>query len=143
MVQMTQLANLFATVFTIEPDDDNNDMHLNLFNRLTSLSVFLQKNTKVHLNVSFQSVNLEFGLIYKSSLVHPFHYAPQANSAMVKAASSKIEEERKEINWRINDKDKRQTTSIIEGLGQINSMENVCMTCANMCGVQLTTRRPR
>jgi hypothetical protein len=38
---------------------------------------------------------------------------------MVKAALSKIEEERNEINWRINDKDKRQTTSIsiIKGVG--------------------------
>jgi hypothetical protein len=56
---------------------------------------------------------------------------------MVKAASSKIEEERNKIEWRINNKDKRQTTSIIKGAGQINSMEDVCMTCANMCGVQL------
>jgi hypothetical protein len=56
---------------------------------------------------------------------------------MVKAALSEIEKERNKINWRINDKDKRLTTSIIKGLGQINSMEDVCMTCANMCGVQL------
>jgi hypothetical protein len=35
---------------------------------------------------------------------------------MVKALLSKIEEERDEINWRINNKDKKQTTSIIEGV---------------------------
>jgi hypothetical protein len=44
---------------------------------------------------------------------------------------------RKLACWRINNKDKKQVTSIIEGVGQINLMEDVCMTCANMCGVQL------
>jgi hypothetical protein len=55
-VQATQLAYLF---FTTEPNDDNNYMHLNLLNRLVSLSVFPQEFTKVHLNASFQSVDLE------------------------------------------------------------------------------------
>jgi hypothetical protein len=136
-VQTTQLANLFTTVFTTEPNDDDNDMHLNPLNRLRSLSVFPQKLTKAHLNASFQSVNLEVGLIYKSTLIHPFHDTPQTNCAMVKAASSKIEEERNKINWRINDKDKRQTISIIKGVGQINLMDDIYLTCANMCGVQL------
>jgi hypothetical protein len=135
-VQTTQLANLFTTVFTTEPNNDNNDTHLNPLNRLMSLSVFPQKFTKAHLNASFQSVNLEVGLIYKSTLIHPFHYAPQTNCAMVKAASRKIGEKRNEINWKIKDKDKRQTTSIIKGIVQINLMEDFCMTCANMCSVQ-------
>ncbi len=56
---------------------------------------------------------------------------------MVKAALRKIEEERIKINWRINNKVKKQATSIIKGVGQINLMEDVCMTCANMPGVQL------
>jgi hypothetical protein len=116
-VKMTQLANLFTTVFTTKPNNDNNDTHLNPLNRLMSLPVFLQKNTKAHLNTSFQSVNLEVSLIYKSTSIHPFHYAPQTNHAMVKAASSKIEEERYKVNWRINDEDKRQTTSITKGVG--------------------------
>jgi hypothetical protein len=55
----------------------------------------------------------------------------------VKAASTKIQEECNEFNWKINDKDKKAITSIIEGVGRINTMENVCMTCANMCGVML------
>ncbi len=42
-VQTTQLANLFTTVFTIEPDDGDNHTHLNPLNRLMSLSVFPQK----------------------------------------------------------------------------------------------------
>jgi hypothetical protein len=108
MVQTTQLANLFTTVFTTEPDDDGDEMHLNLLNRLMSLSVFPQKFTKVHLNTSFQSVDLEVGSIYKSTLIHPFHYAPQTNRVTVKAVSSKIEEERNKINWRINNKNKKK-----------------------------------
>ncbi len=73
-VQTTQLANLFTTGFTTEPDKDNDDKHLNPLNRLMSLSVFPQKVTKAHLNASFQSVDLEVGLIYKSTSIHPFHY---------------------------------------------------------------------
>ncbi len=106
-VQMTQLANLFTTVFTTEPNNNDDDMHLNPLNRLMSLSIFPQKITKVHLNASFQSVDLEVGSIYKSTLMYPFHYTPQTNCAMAKVVSSKIEEERNNINWRISDKDKR------------------------------------
>ncbi len=56
---------------------------------------------------------------------------------MVKVASSKLEEEHNKMNWRIINKDKKQVASVIKGVGQINSMEDVCMTCANMCRVQL------
>jgi hypothetical protein len=56
---------------------------------------------------------------------------------MVKVVLSEIKGERNKIKWRINDKDKKQTTSIIKGVRQIKTMEDVCMTCANMCGVQL------
>ncbi len=65
-VQTTQLANMFTTVFTTKPDNDDDEMHLNPLNRLMSLSVFPQKNINVHLNASFQRVDLEVGLIYKS-----------------------------------------------------------------------------
>jgi hypothetical protein len=75
--------------------------------------------------------------MYKSTLINPFHYAPQTNRTMVKAASNELEEERNKMNWRIVEKDKKQVTSVIKGIGQINTMEDVCMTCANMCGVQL------
>jgi hypothetical protein len=102
-----------------------------------SLYVFTPKFTKAHLNASFQNVDLEFGAMYKSTSINPFHYAPQTNRTMVKAAASELEEERNEVNWRIVNKDKKQVTSIIKGIGQITSMEDVCMTCANMCGVQL------
>jgi hypothetical protein len=37
--QTTQRANLFTIVFTTEPNNDNNEMHLNPVNRLMSLSV--------------------------------------------------------------------------------------------------------
>ncbi len=115
MVQATQLANLFTLVFSTEADDDNDDSNLNPLNRLLSLFVFIPKFTKAHLNASFQNVDLELGAIYKSTSINPFQYALQTNRAMVKAASSKLEEERNKMNWRITDKDKKQITSIIEG----------------------------
>ncbi len=117
MVQATQLANLFPSVFSTEADDDNDDSHLNPLNRLLSLFVITPKFTKAHLNASFQNVDLELGAIYKSTLINPFQYALQTNRAMVKAASSKLEEERNELNWRITDKDKKQVTIVIERVG--------------------------
>ncbi len=136
-VQATQLAKFFTSVFSTKAADNNDDSHLNPLNRLLSLFVFTPKFTKAHLNTSFQNVDLELGTIYKSTLINPFQYAPQTNRVMVKAVSSKLEEECNELNWRITNKDKKQVTAVIEGVGQIDSMEDVCMTCANMCGVQL------
>ncbi len=48
-----------------------------------------------------------------------------------------MEEERNEINWRIVEKDRNKISLMIEGIGHVNNMEEVVMTCANMCGVQL------
>ena len=45
--------------------------------------------TKAHLNVSFQSVDLKTGSIYKSSSINPFHYAPQTNCVLVNRTSRK------------------------------------------------------
>jgi hypothetical protein len=136
-VQVTQLSNLFVTVFTSEPEDDDDDTAINPLNRLMSLFVFPQKFTKAHLNASFQSVDLETGSIYKSTSINPFHYAPQTNRVLVKAANSEMEEERNETNWKIVEKDRKQISSVIEGVGRITSMNDVAMTCANVCGVQL------
>jgi hypothetical protein len=83
-------------LFTTEPEDDNNDTPTNPLNRLMSLFVFPQKFTKAHLNASFQSINIGTGMIYKSTSINPFHYAPQTNRALVKAANSKMEEEQNE-----------------------------------------------
>jgi hypothetical protein len=131
MVQATPLANLFTSVFSTKADDDNDDSHLNPLNRLLSLFFFTPKFTKAHLNASFHNVDLELGAIYKSTSINPFQYALQTNRAMVKAASSKLDEERNELNWRITGKDKNKS------LSSSREGKDVCMTCANMCGVQL------
>ena len=102
-----------------------------------TLVCFPQKFTKGHLNASFQSFEIEAGAIYKSTSLNPFQYAPQNNRVLVKAATSEMEEARNEINWKVVNKDRKQISSIIEGVGRVNTMEDVAMTCANMCGVQL------
>ncbi len=109
MVQANQLVNLSTSVFSTEADDDGDDSNLNPLNRLLSMFVFTPKFTKAHLNTSFQNVDLEPSAIYKSTSINPFQYAPQTNRAMVKAASSKLEEERNEMNWRITDKDNNKS----------------------------------
>ena len=136
-VQATQLTNLFATIFSTEPEDDDDDFQSNPLSRLMSMVVFTLKFTKGHLNASFQSSDLETGSMYKSTSINPFHYAPQGNRKLISEATAKMDEERNEINWRIVEKDRSKISSLIEGIGRVNSMDDVAMTCANICGVQL------
>jgi hypothetical protein len=135
-VQAAQRTNLFMTLFTTEMDNGN-DVLANPLQRLMSLVCFPPKFTKGHLNASFQSFDLEAGAIYKSTSLNPFQYAPQNNCLLVKVATSEMEEARNKIDWKIINKDRKQILSIIKGVGRVNSMEDVAMTCANMCGVQL------
>jgi hypothetical protein len=51
-VQVTQLSNLFVTIFSTEPKDEDNNTPLNPLNRLMSLVVFPPKFIKGHLNGS-------------------------------------------------------------------------------------------
>ena len=136
-VQATQLTNLFTTIFATEPEDNDDDFQSNPLSRLMSLVVFPPKFTKGHLNASFQSSELEMGAMYKSTSLNPFHYAPQGNRKMILEAATKMDEERNEVNWRIVEKDRSKISSLIEGVGRVNNMEEVAMTCANICGVQL------
>jgi hypothetical protein len=99
-----------------------------------SLVVFPPKFTKGHLNTSFQSSDLETGTIYKSALIHQLHCAPQT---LVKDAAKEIKEEHNKINWGIVEKDRKQVSLMIKGVGHVNTMDNAAMTCTNICGVQL------
>jgi hypothetical protein len=135
-VQEAQFANLLNTIFKTQPDDDDDEL-TNPLERLMSLSVFPKKFNKAHLNASFQSADLESNMMYKNPSINPFHYAPQDCRALVKAATVEIEEERNQFNWRVNEKDKKQISSVIEGVGRIESIDDVSRTCANMCGVML------
>jgi hypothetical protein len=108
-----------VTVFTTELEDDNKDTAINPLNRLMSLFVFPKTFTKAHLNASFQRIDLETGSIYKSTSINPFHYAPQTNCVLVKAATSEMEEERNEMNWKTAKKDRKQISSMIKGVGHL------------------------
>ncbi len=102
-----------------------------------SLVVSPPKFTKGHLNANFQSSDLETGLMYKSTSINPFHYAPQGNRKLIMDAAIKMDEEHNEINWQIVVKDRSKISSMTEGVGHVNTMEEVAMTCANICGIQL------
>ncbi len=134
--QEVQFANLLNTIFKSQPNNDDDEL-ANPLEWLMSLSVFPKKFNKVHLNASFQCADLESNMLYKNPLINPFHYAPQVNRALVKAATVEIEEERNQLNWRVNEKDKKQISSVIEGVGRIETIDDVSRTCANMCGVML------
>ena len=56
---------------------------------------------------------------------------------MILEASNKLNEERNKVNWRIVEKDRSKISSLIKGVGCVNNMEEVAMTCANICSVQL------
>jgi len=133
-VQEAQFASLLNTMFRAQPKDDNDEL-ANPLESLMSLSVFPKKFIKAHLNASFQCANLGANMMYKNPSINPFHYAPQKNRALVQAALVEIEEEQNEVNWQVNEKDKKQISSVIEGVGRIKSMDDVSRTCANMCGM--------
>jgi hypothetical protein len=80
-----------------------------------SLFVFPKKFTEAHLNASFQCADLEANRMYKNPSFNPFHYAPQNCRAFVKAALVKIKEKQNKFNWKVNEKDKKQISSIMEG----------------------------
>ena len=48
-------------------------------------------------------------------------------------AANKMDEERNEVNWHIVEKDRSKVSSLIKGVGRVNNMEEVAMTCANIC----------
>jgi hypothetical protein len=106
-------------------------------NRLMSLYVFPPKFTKGHLNAMFQSNELELAAMYKSTSINPFLYAPQTDQALVLAVQKEFDIERNEKSFAISKKDCKQVSSHIKGIGKINTMDDVAMTCANICGVQL------
>ena len=111
-----------------EPKEDDDDWQINPLNRLMSLVVFPLKFAKGHLNASFQSLDLEAGLIYKSTSINSFQYALQNNRKLIMEAAVKMDKERNEINWKIIDKDRSKISLMIEGVGRINSIEDVPMT---------------
>jgi hypothetical protein len=137
-VQATQLTNLFTTIFSTQPEDDDDDFQSNPLSRLMSMVIFTSKSTKGHLNASFQSSDLKTGSMYKSTSINPFHYAPQGNRKLILEATAKMDEERNELNWRIVEKDRSKISSLIEGISRVNNMDEVAMTCANICSIQLT-----
>jgi hypothetical protein len=134
MVQVTQLMNLAKTIFTAKSKDDGNNCPLN---RLMPLYIFQAKFVKGHLNATFQSDDLELAAMHKSTSINPFHFGPQNDQALVIAARKEQEEEQNEKNFSIIKTPHKKISFFIKGIGKINTMEDVAMTCANMCGMQL------
>jgi hypothetical protein len=57
---------------------------------------------------------------------------------MILEATAKMDEELNELNWRIVEKDRSKTSLlVIRGIGQVNNIDEVAMTCPNICSVQL------
>ncbi len=133
-VQVTQLTNLFKTIFFTKPENEEDDGPLN---RLMSLYVFPPKFTKGHLNAIFQSNELKLVAVYKSTSINPFLYAPQTDQASVLAAQKDLDLERNKKSFAVSKKDCKQVSSHIKGIGKINTIDAIVMTCANICGIQL------
>ncbi len=56
---------------------------------------------------------------------------------MVAVAKKEVKEEWNEKSFAIAKNNRKKILSLIEGIGKINSMDNVAKTCANICAVQL------
>ncbi len=114
MVQVTLLSNLIKTIFSTEPDDEDDDGPLN---RLMLMYVIPPKFTKGHLNATtFQSDELELAAIYKSTSINPFNYAPQTDQASVLAAKKEFDLERNKKNFSVSKMHCKQVSSHIKGI---------------------------
>ncbi len=133
-VQVTQLTNLAKTILTTKSEDNDDDGPLN---RLMLLCVFQAKFVKGHLNETFQSDDLDLAAMHKSTSINPFHYGPQNDQALVATARKEQEEEQNEKNFSIIKTHCKKILSLIKGIEKVNTMEDVAMTCTNMCGMQL------
>jgi hypothetical protein len=71
---------------------------------------------------SLRSLYLKFALLYKSTSINPFQYAPQTHQALVTAARKDMEERRNELNFQIAETQRKKTTTNIKGIGRITTM---------------------
>jgi hypothetical protein len=114
-VQVTQLSNLIKMVFSTKPDDEDDDGPLN---RLMLMYVIPPKFTKGHVNATFQSDELEFAAIYKSSSINPFNYAPQTNHASVLAEKKEFDLKQNEKSFSVSKTHCKKVSSHIKGIGK-------------------------
>jgi hypothetical protein len=47
-----------------------------------------------------------------------------------------MEAKQNKVDWCIVEKDRKQISSLIEGVRGVSTMEHVAMMCANICGIQ-------
>ena len=134
-VKVQKLSNLLMTIFTTNDDDssDEDDKPRSALDRLMSMYVIPEKFAKLHINANYQSSELAIGEVFKSTSLNVFAYAPQNDRSAVMLAKKRLDEERNEIQWKLTEKTK--TTSTIEGIGRISTIDDVSKTCANLIGV--------
>jgi hypothetical protein len=73
--------------------------------------------------------------IYKSTSINPFNYAPQTNHASVLAAKKEFDLKQFKKSFSVSKTHCKKVSTHIKGIGKINTMEVVAMTCANICGL--------
>jgi hypothetical protein len=103
--------------------------------RMRSLEAFDPKFVTAHINANFSTTDLDAESTTKSTSINAFSYAPQNNKSKTLKKQADIQAHQNESLFNINEKDKKETSAYIEGIGQIESNEDVISACANICGI--------
>jgi len=85
-----------------------------------------------HINANYSTTDLDAESASKST---SNSYAPQNNKSKTLKKLADTQAQRNESLFNINEKDKKETSSYIEGIGQIKTTEDIVSACANICGI--------
>ena len=132
-MKVVELTNLFTTIFSLKKDEGKSFEEVEL-GRMQSMQAFDPKFVGAHINANFSTTDLDVNSASKSTSINAFSYAPQNNRSKTLEKLAEIQAQRNEALFNINEKDKKETSAYIEGIGQIESTEDVISACANICG---------
>ena len=130
-----ELTNLLTTIFSTTNSKTDNSYEDFELARMRSLEAFDPKFVTAHINANFSTTDLDAESTTKSTSINAFSYAPQNNKSKTLKKQADIQAHQNESLFNINEKDKKETSAYIEGIGQIESNEDVISACANICGI--------
>jgi len=130
-----ELTNLLTTIFSTTNSKTDNSYEDFELARMRSLVAFDPKFVTAHINANFSTTDLDAESATKSTSINAFSYAPQNNKLKTLQKLADIQAHQNESLFNINEKDKKETSAYIEGIGQVDSNEDVVSACANICGI--------
>jgi hypothetical protein len=130
-----ELTNLLTTIFSSTNGKTEHTFEEYELGRMRSMAAFDTKFVMALMNANFATTELDAESASKSTSINAFSYAPQNNKLKTQQKLADIQAHQNESLFNINEKDKKETSAYIEGIGQIETTEDVISACANICGI--------